>query len=69
MNRRLARNVQTVFLMTDYKWMYISSSIIKQAACHGGNIQGLVPNLIVPEVYKRCVQAQRERDAELDRKK
>ncbi|MBU1001297.1 MAG: pantetheine-phosphate adenylyltransferase [Proteobacteria bacterium] len=62
MNRRLARNVQTVFLMTDYKWMYISSSIIKEAACHGGNIQGLVPNLIVPELYKKCVQRQRERD-------
>lgn len=64
MNRRLARNVQTVFLMTDYKWMYISSSIIKEAACHGGNIQGLVPNLLVPEVYKRCAERQRERDGQ-----
>ena len=62
MNRRLAREVQTVFLMTDYKWMYISSSIIKEAAAHGGNIAGLVPNVLVPEVYKRCVQRQRERE-------
>ena len=62
MNRRLARDVQTVFLMTDYKWMYISSSIIKEAACHGGNIQGLIPNILVPEVYKRCVERQKELD-------
>ncbi|WP_461209323.1 pantetheine-phosphate adenylyltransferase [Desulfocurvus sp. DL9XJH121] len=60
MNRRLARDVQTVFLMTDYKWMYISSSIIKEAACHGGNIQGLVPNVLVPEIYKRCAERARE---------
>ena len=30
MNRRLSRDIETVFLMTDYKWMYISSSIIKE---------------------------------------
>lgn len=60
MNRRLARDIQTVFLMTDYKWMYISSSIIKEAAKHGGNIQGLVPNALVPEIYKRYAAIERE---------
>lgn len=59
MNRRLQRQIQTVFLMTDYKWMYISSSIIKEAAKHGGNIKGLIPNLIVPEVYKRFAELER----------
>ncbi|MBW1803439.1 MAG: pantetheine-phosphate adenylyltransferase, partial [Deltaproteobacteria bacterium] len=29
MNRKLSREVQSVFLMTDYKWFYISSTIIK----------------------------------------
>ncbi|MCJ7595281.1 MAG: pantetheine-phosphate adenylyltransferase [Desulfobacterales bacterium] len=43
MNRKLNREVQTVFLMTDYKWFYISSSIIKEAASMGGDISGLVP--------------------------
>ena len=43
MNRRLNRTVQTVFLMTDYKWLYISSTIIKEAASLGGDIRGLVP--------------------------
>ncbi|NJB66632.1 pantetheine-phosphate adenylyltransferase [Desulfobaculum xiamenense] len=61
MNRRLARTIQTVFLMTDYKWMYISSSIIRQAASLDGNIQGLVPNLIVPRVYAKFAQLERER--------
>ncbi|MGD9371445.1 MAG: pantetheine-phosphate adenylyltransferase, partial [Desulfobacterales bacterium] len=32
MNRRLNRQVQTVFLMTGLRWIYTSSSIIKEAA-------------------------------------
>ncbi|MBD5553542.1 MAG: pantetheine-phosphate adenylyltransferase [Desulfovibrio sp.] len=43
MNRRLERKIQTVFLMTDYKWLYISSTMIKTAAREGANITGLVP--------------------------
>jgi pantetheine-phosphate adenylyltransferase len=46
MNRKLSRKVQTVFMMTDYKWFYISSTIIKEAASLGGNIDGLVPEIV-----------------------
>jgi pantetheine-phosphate adenylyltransferase len=49
MNRRLNREVQTVFLMTGMRWIFTSSSIIKEAAQFGGNISGMVP----PEVNKR----------------
>ena len=44
MNKRLNRNVQTIFLMTDYKWLYISSTIIKEAVKAGGDVRGLVPD-------------------------
>ncbi len=43
MNRRLEREVETIFLMSGFRWIYISSSIIKDAARHGGNIENLVP--------------------------
>ena len=33
-------------MMTDYKWFYISSTIIKEAASLGGNIDGLVPEIV-----------------------
>lgn len=46
MNRRLAREIQSVFLMTDYKWFYISSSIIKEVASFGGDISGMVPAVV-----------------------
>jgi len=51
MNRRLNRDVQTVFLMTGLRWIFTSSSIIKEAACFGGNINGMVP-LIVNQKLK-----------------
>jgi pantetheine-phosphate adenylyltransferase len=46
MNRRLNRDVQTVFLMTGFRWIYTSSSIIKEAVQFGGNIEGMVPPLV-----------------------
>ena len=59
MNRRLDRDVQSIFLMTDYKWFYISSTIIKEAASLGGDISGLVPDLVcrrLKEKYGRTVE-------------
>ena len=53
MNRRLHRHIQTVFLMTDYKWMYLSSTIVKDVAKNGGNIKGLVPDAVLTQVYSR----------------
>ena len=46
MNRKLNRDIQSIFLMTDYKWFYTSSTIIKEAACFGGDISGLVPKVV-----------------------
>jgi len=46
MNRKLNKNVQTVFLMTGLRWIFISSSIIKEAARFGGNMQGMVPDIV-----------------------
>ena len=46
MNRKLNRKIQTVFMMTDYKWLYISSTIIKEAAALNGKVDGLVPEIV-----------------------
>ncbi len=46
MNRRLNRDVETVFLMTGLRWIFTSSSIIKEAAKFGGNIEGMVPSKV-----------------------
>jgi pantetheine-phosphate adenylyltransferase len=46
MNRKLNRKVQSIFLMTEYKWFYTSSTIIKEAAMFGGDVSGLVPGVV-----------------------
>jgi pantetheine-phosphate adenylyltransferase len=53
MNRRLNRNVQTVFLMTGLRWIFTSSSIIKEAACFGGNINGMVPPAVQQKLKEK----------------
>ncbi len=56
MNRRLNREIQTVFLMTGMRWIYTSSSIIKEAAQFGGSIKGMVPSVVekrIKEKYAR----------------
>jgi pantetheine-phosphate adenylyltransferase len=47
MNRKLKREIETVFMMTDFKWMYLSSTIVKEVARYGGDIRGLVPGPVV----------------------
>lgn len=49
-NRRQDRDVETIFLMTSSKYSFLSSSIVKELANFGGNIEGLVPGEILEEV-------------------
>lgn len=53
MNRRLNRKIQSIFLMTDYRWLYLSSTIVKEAAKLGGSIQGLVPDIVEKRVREK----------------
>jgi len=53
MNRKLNRDVQSIFLMTDYKWFYTSSTIIKEAASLGGKIDGLVPPIVCKRLKEK----------------
>ena len=53
MNRRLNREIQTVFLMTGMRWIYTSSSIIKEAAMFGGDVEGMVPPLVLTRLKEK----------------
>ena len=43
MNRRLAPDIVTLYLMADERHTYVSSSLIKEVARLGGDVSGLVP--------------------------
>jgi len=46
MNRRLTPRIETVFMMPAEQYTYISSRLIKEVFALGGQVQGLVPDLV-----------------------
>ena len=52
-NRKLNPNVDTAFLMTSAEYMYLSSSMVKDIALHGGTITDFVPAEIEEEILHR----------------
>jgi pantetheine-phosphate adenylyltransferase len=53
MNRKLSRNIETFFLMTAHRYLYVSSRIIKATVMAGGSPQGLVPDYVLRVLKKR----------------
>jgi pantetheine-phosphate adenylyltransferase len=53
MNRKLSSEVETLFLMTGLRWIYISSRIIKEVVMSGGSVQGLVPEVVEQKLIDR----------------
>lgn len=45
-NRKLAPEVTTVFLMTSFANVFLSSSLIKEVASHGGDVRFAVPDVV-----------------------
>ena len=46
MNRKLEPEVETVFLMADEEYSYVSSTLMKQVFMLGGRVAGLIPELV-----------------------
>jgi pantetheine-phosphate adenylyltransferase len=46
MNRKLNRNIETIFMMTGFQWFYVSSRIEKEVVMAGGAVDGLVPDIV-----------------------
>ena len=52
-NRKLNPELDTVFLASDASYTYLSPSIVKNVAYHGGDITNFVPAEIHDEVFNR----------------
>lgn len=53
MNRHLAPDLETVFLMAGEQHFYTSSKLVKEVASLGGDVRGLVPDAILPHLLTR----------------
>jgi pantetheine-phosphate adenylyltransferase len=50
MNRRLSPDVETIFLMPDAKYSFVSSRLVKNVFHLGGSVDGLVPKFVVEKL-------------------
>ena len=55
MNARLYNNdVETIFLMTSPDYSFVSSSIVKEVFTLNGDIKGLVPDMVLDYMERKC---------------
>ena len=52
-NRAMKHDIDTIFLTTDLRYAYLSSSIVKEVASYGGQIDLFLPPEIVPLLRNR----------------
>ncbi|MGC9110121.1 MAG: pantetheine-phosphate adenylyltransferase [Caldimicrobium sp.] len=53
MNRKLSNSIDTIFLMPSLRYIFLSSSIIKEAARFGGKVDDLVPKVVVQKLKEK----------------
>jgi pantetheine-phosphate adenylyltransferase len=53
MNRKLYSEVDTYFLMTDFRNLFVSSTIIKVTVSAGGSVRGLVPDPVLLKLKEK----------------
>lgn len=53
MNHVLKDNAETIFLITNLKYSYLSSSLVKEIASYGGDISKFVPEELINRIYDK----------------
>jgi pantetheine-phosphate adenylyltransferase len=53
MNRHLEPNIETMFLMANDAYFYVSSNLVKEAARLGGDVTRLVPDSVASRLTKK----------------
>lgn len=54
--KKIEPELETVFMMTNYEYSFLSSSGIKELAKFGGNIKGLVPDCVEVQIKQRMAE-------------
>lgn len=52
-NRRLYKDIETVFLMPSEEYSFLSSSIVKEIAYFGGSVKNMVPSVVEKALKKK----------------
>ena len=52
-NRRIGPSVETIFIPSDEKYIYLSSSAVRELALFGANLEEYIPHELIGEVKER----------------
>ena len=55
-NKNLNPELETMFLTSDAKYTFLSSSVVKEMAIYGASLKGLVPDELIPEIESKAIQ-------------
>ena len=55
-NRHLSPNIQSVFMMTDSRWLYLSSTIVKEAVSYGADVSAMVPPPVAARLKEKLAR-------------
>lgn len=56
MNQKLCPDIETVFLMTNEKYSFISSTLIKEVAMLGGDVSGYAPDIVINKLKEKFIK-------------
>jgi pantetheine-phosphate adenylyltransferase len=66
MNRKLNAQIETVFMMTQDKYAFLSSSTVREVASLGGSISGLVPPHVEELLRGKGTESTRSQKVDVD---
>jgi len=59
MNRNLAPGVETLFMMPNVKYSFLSSNLVREIALLGGSVSGLVPERVARRLQQKIARSEK----------
>jgi pantetheine-phosphate adenylyltransferase len=53
MNRKLDREIDTIFMLTGLRWLFVHSKTIKAAVKAGADVSGMVPDIVARKLHDK----------------
>ena len=53
MNRKLDRDIDTIFMLTGLRWLFVHSKTIKAAVKAGADVSGMVPDIVARKLTEK----------------
>lgn len=56
LNKKLSKNIEIIYLMPEERYLYISSSAVKEIASYGGNIKNFVSSFVAKKLKDKYTE-------------